>query len=501
VGMTIVRTFVEDEDGKKVSGAWVEITAPRVEVIKHGDKTDAEGKITWTLRTEAVGAGEVFMVTCRASQGGLSVSEQFALPANQPHDILIVLSPRPSDPRTFRRFKAPTQFSKPPVNAFAALEVDEARGKIKPVILKNEGQAFTATKWEKANCVPIGKRDFVPVVDRKGTVSGWYLKGVSSDNLYTSAPKDGQLPPPERILYIPGHLVGEEYTQTRRDLEAFGFRTVGFAGGSGGDHFGVLFDIAGNVLGIHYTDRGQGSDHCGPGGIFMCDPLWDKVEMAMGFGGILRGLTKRFLRGGGFKTFGRRGGDEPDDIIMGEIEGKVVDTHRLNQLVPSKNLRIPITRLDVKYARKVAELLFQRSPWMRELRRIKRIGNMETRYKAIETFIKDYHRATGIEIVVAARNDARLLELVGGNWGKYYYKEDKIFMHEDIWTNPRLDTVGEIAHEVGAAELDRVLKVDFYVAPPRRNIPPKLFDNDTTGIPYLDTPFFDALTHAVDDML
>ena len=205
MGMTIVRSFVEDEDERKVSGASVEVVAPGVEVLKHGDKTDVEGKITWTLRTYAVGAGEVFMTTCRASKDAVSVSEQFSLPANQPHDIFLVLRPKPSDPRTFRRIKTPTRFSKPPLNAFAALELDATRGEIKPVMLKNEGQAFNATKWEKANCVPIGKRDFIPVVDRKGAVGGWYKSGISADNLYSSDPRssDRHVPAPETILYVP----------------------------------------------------------------------------------------------------------------------------------------------------------------------------------------------------------------------------------------------------------------------------------------------------------
>ena len=77
MGMTIVRSFVEDEDERKVSGASVEVVAPGVEVLKHGDKTDVEGKITWTLRTYAESGPEVFTATCGGTGVHLTCAPRF----------------------------------------------------------------------------------------------------------------------------------------------------------------------------------------------------------------------------------------------------------------------------------------------------------------------------------------------------------------------------------------------------------------------------------------
>ena len=164
-----------------------------------------------------------------------------------------------------------------------------------------------------------------------------------------------------------------------------------------------------------------------------------------------------------------------DDIISGEITVKGGIDKVLS--------RGPKTKLDLEYAKELGERLFRESRWMGELKRINLIKDTKTQYKAVENFIKDYHSATGIRIDVVARHDAGVLGLKGGNWGRYFPEERKILMHEDIWTQPRLNAVREIAHEVGAAELGRVLKI------------PK------DAIPALDAPLGIYLTHLIDDML
>ncbi|UCF93035.1 MAG: RHS domain-containing protein [Desulfobacterales bacterium] len=117
------------------------------------------------------------------------------------------------------------------------------------------------------------------------------------------------------------------------------------------------------------------------------------------------------------------------------------------------------------YAQDLARLLYQRSRWMREIQRIARIRDMARQYRAIDDFITNYRRATGIDIDVIPRHQAGQHGLGPGNWGTYRPDEGRILMHEDVFTNPRVNPVDEIGHEVGAAELGRTLGI------PKESIP------------------------------
>jgi RHS repeat-associated protein len=116
-------------------------------------------------------------------------------------------------------------------------------------------------------------------------------------------------------------------------------------------------------------------------------------------------------------------------------------------------------------AQDLARLLYQRSRWMRAIQRIGRIRDMARQYRAIDDFITNYRRATGIDIDVIPRHQAGQHGLGPGNWGTYRPDEGRILMHEDVFTNPRVNPVDEIGHEVGAAEIGRALGI------PKESIP------------------------------
>lgn len=122
-------------------------------------------------------------------------------------------------------------------------------------------------------------------------------------------------------------------------------------------------------------------------------------------------------------------------------------------------------RISFEYARELANMLYQRSPWMQEMQRIRAIQDMAEQYAAIQEFINNYRRATGINIQIVAREDAQALGLRGGNWGTYIPEDRAILLHEGAFTTPRVDAAHELGHEVGAAELDRVMGI------PKEGIP------------------------------
>jgi RHS repeat-associated protein len=117
------------------------------------------------------------------------------------------------------------------------------------------------------------------------------------------------------------------------------------------------------------------------------------------------------------------------------------------------------------FARQLGQLLYQRSPWMRELQRIRAIRDMAEQYAAIQAFMNNYRAATGINIQIVAKEDAAALGLRGANWGTYVPEDRAILINEGAFTTPRVDAAREVAHEVGAAELDRVLGI------PKEGIP------------------------------
>jgi RHS repeat-associated protein len=111
------------------------------------------------------------------------------------------------------------------------------------------------------------------------------------------------------------------------------------------------------------------------------------------------------------------------------------------------------------YAAALGRELFNRSHWMREIRRISQIEDMAARYGAMDEFMVAYRRATGIEIHVLPAHQARRYDLVGNNWGTYRPAERRIYMNEGAWYTQGVNPVDQLGHEVGAAELDRVMGI------------------------------------------
>jgi hypothetical protein len=135
-----------------------------------------------------------------------------------------------------------------------------------------------------------------------------------------------------------------------------------------------------------------------------------------------------------------------------------------------------------EYAEELADHLVQNSVWMQEIEQIYRITNLETRYARIEAFMQNYSRGTGINIEVVPQHLAGQYGIGPKNWGTYLPDQKKILLHEGIFTKPGVNPVEQIGHEVGAAELERVLGI------PKDSIP-KVYD-----VP----PPYSSLTHIVD---
>jgi hypothetical protein len=212
---------------------------------------------------------------------------------------------------------------------------------------------------------------------------------------------------------------------------SFSGKEWGFPGDSGGVRFGVLFDIEGRILSLHVSSNGTG----GRG-----DPLFDKVMLVLSLARLVKGLIVGLTKAG-LKILMRRASRELDDAIL--------------------FTSATAGRMSEAYGIKIGEELFRKSKWLRELRRIKGIQDEAKRYEAIAKFIDDYKRATGVTINVVPRHlaEKRGLDLTRRNYGTYAEKQKTIYMHEDTWTRTGVDTVGEIAHEVGAAEIGRILSI------------------------------------------
>jgi hypothetical protein len=100
---------------------------------------------------------------------------------------------------------------------------------------------------------------------------------------------------------------------------------LGFAAGSGGVKFGVLFDVTGKILKLHLTSNGQG----GRG-----DELWDKVEMVLGLGQLLKGLIIAVTKYG-LKTLAKRRAAKMVDDLFESLEDSVPKTTpRTRETIP-----------------------------------------------------------------------------------------------------------------------------------------------------------------------
>ena len=323
--------------------------------------------------------------------------------------------------------------------------LDPKTGEISSTHIHDDGRPFSvaATKWERDLCLPLGKTHFVPVVDTSGALIAWYNPLVSADHLFLIVPPlflelapdlfpashGSQLA--ELTLFDPkGSVEGAffRYSKHHRKLGS-----LGYFGGSGGDRFGVLFGPYGKVLSVHAVDPkgGQG------------DPLFDKVALVFGLGQLVKGLVIRLAKGG-LKYLTRK-------EVSRTVDDVVDDTLPLTSASAGK--------LSLGYGMKVADHLVKTSPWLQELKRIKTIRNIADRNRAISKFIDDYKRGTGVSIKIVPERQAAEHGLTAGNPGTYLEKEKIIYMSETAWTNAHVDLVKEIGHEVGAAEIGRVMKI------------------------------------------
>jgi hypothetical protein len=119
---------------------------------------------------------------------------------------------------------------------------------------------------------------------------------------------------------------------------------------------------------------------------------------------------------------------------------------------------------------------------MRELEEIYRITDLGKRYERIQTFMNNYSKNTGVKIEVIPEHLAGQHGIGPKNWGTYLPDEKRILIQECVFTKRGVNPVEEIGHEVGVAELERVLGI------PKDSIP-KVYD-----VP----PPYSSLTHIVD---
>ena len=148
--------------------------------------------------------------------------------------------------------------------------------------------------------------------------------------------------------------------------------------------------------------------------------------------------------------------------------------------------------ISMEYAGEIVEQLINQSVWLRELQRIYRLPPARHAAEMLN-FRRVYWEETGIRIDIRPANhpEVNFYRLGpawadnGLNWGTYLPRERRIVMHEGIFNRqeyPGVSPVREIGHEVGAAELGRVLGI------PKDNIP-AVYD--------LPSPL-SSLTHVID---
>jgi hypothetical protein len=146
--------------------------------------------------------------------------------------------------------------------------------------------------------------------------------------------------------------------------------------------------------------------------------------------------------------------------------------------------------MDFPDAVELGRNLVNNSLWLQGIRYIN--GLEQTgRAGEIREFIDLYSSQSGTTIDVISANQESHYGIGPRNWGTYLPDENRIVMHEGIFTTPGVNPVREIGHEVGAAELRRVFKLPKDYIPRVVGIGPDL-RRRMGG---------DSLTHVIDTLV
>lgn len=149
-----------------------------------------------------------------------------------------------------------------------------------------------------------------------------------------------------------------------------------------------------------------------------------------------------------------------------DFDAKVVVMHQhlrnkaqdLPDFIKMHTKRVSITTAQ---AEQIADDLFAKSEWLRDLQRINQLKDPVKRMKKLKDFMAVYshHSAIKIKMLPKSAAEAKGLGATTRNWGTFSETERTIYMHEEVLLLNGTRPVEEVAHEVGAAELYRVLGV------------------------------------------
>ncbi len=149
-----------------------------------------------------------------------------------------------------------------------------------------------------------------------------------------------------------------------------------------------------------------------------------------------------------------------------DFEAKVVVMHQhlrdkaqdLPDFIKMHTRRLSITTAE---AEQITDDLFAKSVWLRDLKRINQLRDPVKRMKELKDFMAVYshHSAINIKILPKSAAEAKGLGAATRNWGTFSETERTIYMHEEVLILNGTRPVEEVAHEVGAAELYRVLGI------------------------------------------
>jgi hypothetical protein len=157
-------------------------------------------------------------------------------------------------------------------------------------------------------------------------------------------------------------------------------------------------------------------------------------------------------------------------------------------LPPSGRQLQPVMELDD--AIELGRALVNSSVWLQEIRRISGLEQTR-RVGEIRDFIKIYSRHSGTTLDVIPADQASSYQIGPRNWGTYLFDENRIVMHEGIFTTPGVNPIREVGHEVGAAELRRVYNL------PKDYIP-RVVD---IRVDMRNRMGGDSLTHVIDTLI